>query len=211
MREQFTEPGPFRAELQPGVGKFAGIIAHYLPDTAYNEVKISRMAWEDSSVNTTKSGVEPDSRTLPDWTYDYLPTNIRERIEDWMLFGKPIFSSPSSFLFGHPPMDRSVRTSAHNYYIDLTYNFGVIGLLPIMILIAYTARLLWQRRRDVLASNRLLWLAILVAFFIIIDSNFKVTLRQPYPGIFAFFLWGLLLARLRTPGAERHINNGGKR
>lgn len=211
MQEQFTEPGPFKAELRPGVGKFAGIIAHHLPDTAFTEVKISRMAWEDSSVNTTEGGGKPDSRTLPDWTYDYLPTNLRERIEDWMLFSKPIFSSPSSFLFGHPPMDRSVRTSAHNYYIDLTYNFGIIGLLPIMILIAYTARLLWQRRRDVLASNRLLWLAILVAFFIIIDSNFKVTLRQPYPGIFVFFLWGLLLARLRNWGTGPQTDNGGGR
>jgi len=26
-----------------------------------------------------------------------------------------------------------------------------------------------------------------------------VTLRQPYPGLFAYFLWGLLLTRLRFP------------
>lgn len=38
----------------------------------------------------------------------------------------------------------------------------------------------------------------LVRFLVLVDSNFEVTLRQPYPGIFAFFLWGLLLARLRT-------------
>ena len=108
-------------------------------------------------------------------------------------------------------MNRSVRTSAHNYYIDLAYNFGIIALLPIGILFAYTARLLWHRRRAVFESKRLLWLAILVVFFIVIDSNFKVTLRQPYPGIFAFFLWGLLLARLRNLGARPRADNGSGR
>ena len=31
---------------------------------------------------------------------------------------------------------------------------------------------------------------------VIIDNSFKVGLRQPYPGIITFFLWGLLLSRL---------------
>ena len=170
------------------------------------------MAWADSSpAGAAESDAEPPPKNLPEWAYDYLPTNLRERIEDWMLFGKPIFSSPASFFFGHPPMDRSVRTSAHNYYIDLAYNFGVTALLPIAVLFAYTARLLWHRRRAVFESKRLLWLAILVVFFIAIDSNFKVTLRQPYPGIFAFFLWGLLLARLRNSGTGHRTDNGSGR
>jgi hypothetical protein len=29
-----------------------------------------------------------------------------------------------------------------------------------------------------------------------LDNNMKVTLRQPYPGVFGFFLWGILLSRL---------------
>jgi hypothetical protein len=43
----------------------------------------------------------------------------------------------------------------------------------------------------------------MVAFLVLVDSNFKVTLRQPYPGIFAYFLWGLLLSRLRPRPAAR--------
>jgi DHA1 family tetracycline resistance protein-like MFS transporter len=44
----------------------------------------------------------------------------------------------------------------------------------------------------------LLGLAVVVLFVLLIDSNAKVPLRQPYPGIFFFFLWGLLLARLQA-------------
>ncbi|MBX9903498.1 MAG: glycosyltransferase [Burkholderiales bacterium] len=212
QQQNFDAPGPFRAELSPGAGVFEGVLANYLPDTAFTEVRIKRMSWVSSSpINGAKNNAEPTAQTLPDWANEYLPINLQERIEDWMLFGRPIFSSTTSFFFGHPPMDRSVRTSAHNYYIDLVYNFGIIALLPIGALFVYTTRLLWQRRKDLFESQRLLWLAILVAFFIIIDSNFKVTLRQPYPGIFAFFLWGLLLARLRIPGTERPINSSGNR
>ncbi len=91
---------------------------------------------------------------------------------------------------------RSIRSSAHNYYLDLAYGFGFVALLPVLLLGAYTARLVWKRGHEGRLSSRLLWLAALVAFFIVLDSTFKVTLRQPYPGLFAYFLWGLLLARL---------------
>lgn len=210
QQQNFDTPGPFRAELSPGTaGVFEGVLANYLLDTTHNEVRIKRMAWANSSLtNAIESDVGQTNKILPAWANEYLPINLQERIEDWMLFGRPIFSSPASFFFGHPPMDRSVRTSAHNYYIDLAYNFGVIGLLPIIALFAYTTGLLWQRRKAVLESKRLLWLAVLVTFFIVIDSNFKVTLRQPYPGIFAFFLWGLLLARLRNSVTGPRPENG---
>ena len=39
-------------------------------------------------------------------------------------------------------------------------------------------------------------LAAIVLFLVVIDNSLKVGLRQPYPGILTFFLWGLLLARL---------------
>jgi hypothetical protein len=41
-----------------------------------------------------------------------------------------------------------------------------------------------------------------VVFALFVDSMFKVPLRQPYPGIFFFFLWGLLLAQLQ-PAPQR--------
>lgn len=47
------------------------------------------------------------------------------------------------------------------------------------------------------------WLTVIVFYLVVIDSNFKVTLRQPYPGIFAYFMWGLLLSRLRVPAPPK--------
>lgn len=124
-----------------------------------------------------------------------LPGNIDERFNDWKFFGKGIVENGKTFLVGHPqPMPREIRTSPHNWYLDVAYTFGVIALLPLFVLAADTARQCWRRRKLLVAETW--WLLAIVAFLVFVDSNFKVTLRQPYPGIFAFFMWGLLLSRL---------------
>ena len=126
-----------------------------------------------------------------------IPANVQERLGDWKLFGNGILESEKTFLVGHAqPMPREIRSSPHNFYIDIAYTFGVLGLLPIACLIGFTLNLCWQRRK--ILSESTWWLAAIVAYLVLIDSNFKVTLRQPYPGIFAYFLWGLLLARLQS-------------
>ena len=126
-----------------------------------------------------------------------LPVNVIERFADWAFFGRAIVESKTSFLVGHAePMPRKIRSSPHNFYIDIAYTFGVLGLLPIACLIGFTVHLCWQRREILSASTW--WLVAVVAYLVLIDSNFKVTLRQPYPGIFAYFLWGLLLSRLQS-------------
>ena len=126
-----------------------------------------------------------------------IPPNVQERLEDWRLFGSRIIETPRAFVVGRPePMPREIRTSPHNWYLDIAHTFGLVGLLPFTLLISYTIRLLWVNLRDL--PGELRWLASIVAFLVLIDSNFKVTLRQPYPGIFAFFLWGMLLQQLHT-------------
>lgn len=125
-----------------------------------------------------------------------MPVNIRDRLGDWALFRNGITENARTLVFGHvEPLPRAVKTSAHNWYLDFTYSFGLVSLLPMFGLIAFTAHLVWRRRKSI--SGQTWWLAALVAFLVLVDSNFKVTLRQPYPGIFAYFLWGLLLTRLR--------------
>jgi hypothetical protein len=131
-----------------------------------------------------------------------MPVNIRERFGDWKMYGHWITESPRALLFGHvSPPPREVRTSAHNWYLDFTYNFGLVSLLTFLALIAYTARLLWRLRASL--PDEVFWCAGIVAFLVLVDSSFKVTLRQPYSGIFAFFLWGLLLSRLRPQAVSR--------
>lgn len=128
-----------------------------------------------------------------------IPPNVRGRFADWKLYGAGILESPWTALFGHPrPFDRAIATSAHNYYLDLAYNFGLVALVPLLWLIAYTGVLIWRKRGDLVNHLPLLGLAMLVGFLVFVDNTFKVTFRQPYPGVFGFFLWGLLLAALRA-------------
>jgi len=56
--------------------------------------------------------------------------------------------------------------------------------------------LLWRARSTLVRDLPLLGLAVVVGFLVLVDNNFKVTFRQPYPGLFGFFLWGLLVSRL---------------
>ena len=131
----------------------------------------------------------------------YTPPNVYQRLQAWRLYGDGVLETTKAFLLGHEkPIDRSVVASAHNYYLDVSYNFGAFAMLPMAALIAYTAWLaLAVRPRD----HRTVWLMILVAFLLLADNNLKVSLRQPYPGIFTYFLWGLLLARLESTSAWR--------
>lgn len=128
----------------------------------------------------------------------YLPENVRSRMEDWTLYGRGILESPATAAFGHrETLERAVSTSAHNYYLDFVYNFGSVAIVPLLALLAYTFYLLARQRRALYSDPAALGVVFVVLFMLLIDSNFKVTLRQPYPGAFTFFLWGLLLSRLR--------------
>lgn len=133
-----------------------------------------------------------------------LPRNIGGRWLDWKLYGRGIVESHRTALFGHPrALGRDVSTSAHNYYLDFLYNFGLLAFLPFAWLILYTLARLWRWRAEVWKEPAFLGLALVVVFGIAVDNNFKVTFRQPYPGIFFFFLWGLLLSRLSGAGGSR--------
>ncbi len=125
-----------------------------------------------------------------------LPANVSGRLADWRLYIDGIGQSAGSQLWGHAsPPPRDVKTSAHNWYLDFIYSFGLVSVLPMLVMIGYTCVLAYLKRG--VLSAQTLWLGVLVAFLVLIDNNFKVTLRQPYPGIFAFFLWGLLVSRLQ--------------
>jgi len=125
-----------------------------------------------------------------------LPSNVEARLSDWSYYTTGITESKTAIFFGHPqPLSREIRTSPHNWYIEVVYNFGLIGLIPIFVLIGYTVNLC--RLQSKTLSPEVWWLAAIVFYLVIIDSNFKVTLRQPYPGIFTYFMWGLLLSRLQ--------------
>ena len=127
------------------------------------------------------------------------PANVEDRQRDWKLYYDGIVESGKTVILGHPaPFPREVKTSAHNWYLDTAYNFGLISLLPVVLLLIYTLNLLWKGRAE--WPRGTVWLAVIVLYLVVVDSNFKVTLRQPYPGIFSYFLWGMLVSSIKlTP------------
>lgn len=125
------------------------------------------------------------------------PLDVSGRFDYWRFYAAGVIESPRSFLLGHAvPPDRKLYPSAHNYWLDAWYNFGVIALLPLIILLVLTTRLAWQRRLSVFAEPVVLGTAIAAVYLLLGENMLRVGMRQPYPGIVTFFIWGLLLARL---------------
>lgn len=125
------------------------------------------------------------------------PRSFMKRFEQWEFHGKGIVAGSKEFFFGHAYRpDREDHPSAYNYYLDLLYNFGIIALLPLLLLLINSAWLAYKYRVLFRIDRFLLAAASGVFVLFIVDSFLKVGLRQPYPGIFGFFLLGLLQARL---------------
>lgn len=126
-----------------------------------------------------------------------IPANVSDRVKTWRYYIEGIGSDRWRLLWGHAkPPDRQAFPSAHNYYLDLAYNFGVVALLPMLILVYATVLKVCRNPLAILTSANTFGLVFVVFFLLMVDNSLKVGLRQPYPGIFTFFLWGVLLTRL---------------
>lgn len=118
----------------------------------------------------------------------------------WLFYVDGIASSWANTLFGHATSpERELYPSALNYYLDFAYNFGLLGLLPLVVLALHTFMAVFRRRQHFYAHSSATGLALVVIFMLTLDSSFKVGLRQPYSGVIMFFLWGLLLAVISQP------------
>ena len=126
-----------------------------------------------------------------------IPPNMLIRMFYWHEYTVKIISSPKILLIGnHEIEDRNKYPSAHNYYFDFIYHFGLIALFPFLILLFYTFLMIYRQRHKIYCLPGLTGLCCVTMFLLLIDNFLKVGLRQPYPGIFTFFLWGLLLSKL---------------
>lgn len=104
--------------------------------------------------------------------------------------------NPSIIIFGHAwPMGRHELDRSTNYYSDLVYNFGLIVVFPIVFLLIYTVfRFVASKEK----SPVLIGLFLIVLYHIVVVGFTKLALKQPYPGIITFFLWGVLLTMLKS-------------
>jgi hypothetical protein len=126
-----------------------------------------------------------------------LPNNLKHRFYYWEFYGKGVLESPKIFLFGHQVRpDRNTYPSAHNYYLDLIYHFGVVAMLPIIYLIYVTLRNCLRVVRTGALTPELAMLMVIVGFMVFADNFLKVSFREPYSGMVVFFLWGVLLVKI---------------
>ena len=131
------------------------------------------------------------------WEMRKAMPNMAARFDYWKYYSKGIVTDYNSFLWGHPKRpDRSKYPSAHNYILDFVYNFGLLALLPLLAIMGYTILLAGWHRQVILSSSGLLGLTLVVLFLLFVENWMKVGLRQPYPGILTFFLWGIMISRL---------------
>lgn len=109
----------------------------------------------------------------------------------------------------HPPAEAFPEvafdwTSTHNYYVDQLVWAGLPALVLVAWLVFEVLRRLWRAyshsRHAVLRATALgalvAWL--LVAF---VSSNFRVPLRQPYPGCLLWALAGAVIGAAPASGA----------
>ncbi len=83
------------------------------------------------------------------------------------------------------------------------YNFGFLALVPLLAVLVMTVRDLWRVRHILPVSPALVGLGTAAFYLLLVDNGLRVGMRQPYPGLATFALWGMLTARL-TAVASRH-------
>lgn len=131
-----------------------------------------------------------------------LQVNFVQHLPSWKYYFGGIKDNAKSVVFGHAERpDRNLHPSAYNYYLDFVYNFDLLAMIPLLLLGFYTLKQISQcavkatniNERDVVLLSAL---SGVVLFLLFVDNSLKVSLRQPYSGIFTFFLWGLLISKL---------------
>jgi hypothetical protein len=152
------------------------------------------------SAQTPATGAQSvaSSTTVPAGLSPTTAPSIFSRLGYWRYYVGRITESPQAFFFGHAKQpDMKSIPSAHNYYLDFVYNFGVLAFLPILAAASATVGLILSARSFIVTSPKLLGLTFSVVFLVFVDNSFKVGMRQLYPGIASFFLWGLLVNYLQ--------------
>ena len=106
--------------------------------------------------------------------------------------------------------ERTVYSNVYNYYLDLAISFGIFSVLPALAMVVVSIYRVLRNSRLVCASPALVGLVVVTIYLVLVVNSVSVGMRQLYPGLVIFFLWGLLLSRLQTPGKENRAVTMGR-
>ncbi len=131
------------------------------------------------------------------YLFHYLEAGLigAKRAWDYHFLGAT--SDLQNLFLGHlerPP--RSEYPSAHNYYLSVVYNFGLVAILPIVLCICYTAFALVKARKSSFSEPRMLVFGATLAYLLLVQNSASLAMQQPYSAIFIFFIWGVYLSRV---------------
>ena len=94
------------------------------------------------------------------------------RSDLWMTYIRYLFMHPMVMIFGKGLNAKPITESAHNVYISLIYELGIIGTIFLVILIAMLVRLLFKSRPQKISLAILLPVSILALLMCVEDLVF---------------------------------------
>ncbi len=122
------------------------------------------------------------------------PENISLRFEIWKNYCSEIINNKKIILVGDKNRELDEKyQSSHNLLIDIIYKFGLILIIPYLFLFFLVLLNLYNLKNDKKDFLSLFF----VCLVIFIENIFKVSLKQPYPGIISFYLIGYYLKKYR--------------
>lgn len=174
----------------------SGVLARWVLEEP--PVVIKELRWEDK-LSAAKDTLGGASAFETPRSEAGTTEKSHSRLFYWHAYAVGATSSLEAFLFGQAsPLDRKHFPSAHNYWLDALYNFGIVALLPLLALMIVTFRMAWQRRSAFRSDPALAGCLLAMMYLVLGENMFKVGMRQPYPGVITMFIWGLLISRLRA-------------
>lgn len=136
-------------------------------------------------------------------SYDRIIFNISTFIESKNFYYQTYFleitKNIKNLLFGSNTIGELYvnMPGIFNYYLDFIYNFGLIAITPLFLLIFLTIKNTYIKRKSLIINQKNLALFFVVILVLFVDSFLKVSLKQPYIGIILMFIWGVYYSQLK--------------
>lgn len=128
-----------------------------------------------------------NSKKIDDILNLKVPQNIILRLEIYQKY--LVNFDQKKLFFGNKEysLDKSY-SSAHNIIIDAVYKFGILLAIPFLYLFFFIFYKFFSEQ-NIYKKKLLLFLI----FFLFLENMFKVSLKQPYPGLISYYIIGLIL------------------